>query len=342
MLVLRYAVMDGSEFDGKEKVHVIAGTDAVLDMLFNLMDKSEETIDIYADFRGPNIVDDVQDAISHYIAAKKRGVKIRVITEITKENLLFCKENMKYIDGLRHMDTITHMFEVSEKHYVSAIMLAENPYFLEGVFCNIVWFVKVQQYLFESLWRKAIPAKHRFKEIEEGSKREFIETVREPLEIVELILQVISSTYEELLLIFPTANTFSRFKLEGLFELVKHQIDRYNIYSKLLVSGPYNYNNDKSDPGLEPVIDGNINRFEPLEKEKCQNIELQFANSLDTMMLTIISDRDKLLTVEIKADSEEKLVDSLGLATYSNSVPTIMSYNSVFETSWMRSQIRKN
>jgi hypothetical protein len=33
--------MDGIEdkFDDKEKVHVISGTDAVLSMLFNIMDK---------------------------------------------------------------------------------------------------------------------------------------------------------------------------------------------------------------------------------------------------------------------------------------------------------------
>ncbi|HZD35431.1 MAG TPA: hypothetical protein VE130_09525 [Nitrososphaeraceae archaeon] len=175
----------------KDEVHIIAGADAVLDMLINIIDKSEETVDIYSDFRGFNTRD--TETINHFIAAQKRGVKIRVITEIAKNNLLFCKENMKYIEGLRHMDTITHVFQVSEKHYISAILLNENPYFIEGVFCNIRWFVKAQQYLFESLWRKAIPAKQRFKEIEEGSKREFIETIRDPLEIVELIPQVISS-----------------------------------------------------------------------------------------------------------------------------------------------------
>ena len=79
----------------------------------------------------------MEGGIGLYIAAQKRGVKISVITEITKENLLFCKENMKYIEGLRHMDTITDMFEVSEKHYGSAKMLAENPHLLEGVFCTI-------------------------------------------------------------------------------------------------------------------------------------------------------------------------------------------------------------
>ncbi|MGA7370890.1 MAG: hypothetical protein WBX01_17345, partial [Nitrososphaeraceae archaeon] len=102
---------DGSElrFDDKDKVHVISDADVVIKKLYNIMDEAEETIDVYADFRGPNIVDNMEGGIGLYIAAQKRGVKIRVITEITRENLLFCKENMKYIEGLCHMDTITHM-----------------------------------------------------------------------------------------------------------------------------------------------------------------------------------------------------------------------------------------
>lgn len=94
---------------------------------------------------------------------------------------------MKYIDGLRHMDTITHMFEVSEKHHANAIMLAENPHFLEGVFCEIKHNSTLlkRNSTFLKVW-KAIPAKQRFKEIEEGSKREFVETIRDPLKIVEL------------------------------------------------------------------------------------------------------------------------------------------------------------
>jgi two-component system sensor histidine kinase VicK len=294
------------------------------------MDEAEETVDVYADFRGPNIVDDMEGGIGLYRAAQKRGVKIRVITEITKENLLFCKDNMKYIEGLRHMDTITHMFEVSEKHYGSAKMLAENPHLLEGVFCTIEWFVKAQQYLFESLWRKAIPAKQRFKEIEEGSKREFIETIRDPMEIIDLIPQVLSSTYEELSILFPTIETFMRFESDGLFEPVKHQVDKFNIHVKILVRGDnYEYNEIKPDTGFESL------------KEYQQNMELQFVNELDTSMLTIIGDRDKLLTIEIHHDTGKKMIESLGLATYSNSEPTIMSHNSIFETSWIQSQIRR-
>ena len=324
--------MDGPrKFDDNEKVHVTSDPNAVLKKLYSIMDEAEETFDVYADFRGPNIVDDLEEGISHYIAAQKRGVKTRVITEITKENLLFCKENMKYIEGLRHLDTITHMFEVSEKHYGSAKMFAEGQHLLEGVFCNIPWFVKAQQYLFESIWRKAIPAKQRFKEIEEGSKREFIEIIRDPLEIVDLIPQVLSTTYEELSILFPTIKTFKRFESEGFFEFVKQQVDKFNIYVKLLVRAThYNYNYNKPYTGIESL------------KKYQQNIELQFASELDTRMLTIVADRDKLLSIEIPDDSKIKMVDSLGLATYTNSESTIMSHNSIFETSWIQFQIRRN
>jgi len=60
-------------------------------------------------------------------------------------------------------------------------------------------------------------------------------------------------------------------------------------------------------------------RSETLEKYQ-QNIELQFTNELDTRMLTIIVDRDKLLSIEILDYFTVKWVDSL--ATYS----TIMSH----------------
>jgi len=47
--------MDGSElrFDDKDKVHVISDADVVIKKLYNIMDEAEETVDVYADFRGP-------------------------------------------------------------------------------------------------------------------------------------------------------------------------------------------------------------------------------------------------------------------------------------------------
>ena len=41
-----------------------------------------------------------------FLNAKSRGVHLRYLTEITKDNLSYCKELMKIVDELRHLDGI--------------------------------------------------------------------------------------------------------------------------------------------------------------------------------------------------------------------------------------------
>jgi len=65
---------------------------------------------------------------------------------------------MKYIDDLCHVDNTTHTFGVSERHYLSS-KIHENSNLTESLFSNVKWFVREQQYLFESLRKGAIPAK---------------------------------------------------------------------------------------------------------------------------------------------------------------------------------------
>src|SRR5215207_7743325 len=82
-------------------------------------------------------------------------------------------------------------------------------------------FVQQQQYFFNSLWGRAIPAKQRMKEIEEGAKREFVETIRDPYEIQKLSFDLIKKAEEEILVLFSTANAFRRQEKAGVLELLK-------------------------------------------------------------------------------------------------------------------------
>ncbi|MGH9985798.1 MAG: hypothetical protein ACRD8W_17785 [Nitrososphaeraceae archaeon] len=52
------------------------------------------------------------------------------------------------------------------------------------------------------LWKITISAKQRIKEIEEGMKREFLETIQDPSETLELIHNTISSASEEIMIMF--------------------------------------------------------------------------------------------------------------------------------------------
>jgi hypothetical protein len=118
---------------------------------------------------------------------KSRGVRIRFISEITKDNISFCKGLMKMVD-LRHLDDVKGNFGVRDNRIYQAsaknIESAPPPLLIES---TVKGFVEQQQYFIEMLWRKAIPAKQRIKEIEEGLKREFIETIQDPIEIQNLV-----------------------------------------------------------------------------------------------------------------------------------------------------------
>jgi two-component system, OmpR family, sensor histidine kinase VicK len=60
------------------------------------------------------------------------------------------------------------------------------------------------------LWSKAIPARQRFKEIEQGAKREFVETIRDPSEIQKIGFDLIKKAEDEILILFSRVNSFRR------------------------------------------------------------------------------------------------------------------------------------
>ena len=155
------------------------------------------------------------------VSLKKNGISIRYITEITPQNLSYVKELMK-TGVFRHMDEIkgnSAIVDGIDYQATAAVTEGEGP--AESVLSTAKAFVEQQQFVFEMLWRKAIPANKRVREIEEGAKREFIETVQDKTEIDKIISHLISSAVEEIDIVLPTNNSFYKNGKEFLFNLLK-------------------------------------------------------------------------------------------------------------------------
>jgi hypothetical protein len=97
-----------------------------------------------------------------YIEAKKRGVKIWYITEITKSNLSYCKEIMRFAE-LRHLDGVKGNFAVSDTEYVAGIK--QRNMLASLVHSDINELVQQQRYVFDILWMHAVPAKEKIKQL---------------------------------------------------------------------------------------------------------------------------------------------------------------------------------
>jgi two-component system sensor histidine kinase VicK len=119
------------------------------------------------------LIDDIEALKLSFIRARERGIKLRFVTEITIDNVNNCKHLVKsYVNELRHLDGIRGNFYVSEMEYVSPAATHEKGKPASHVvYSNVQEVVEQGQYLFETLWNKAVPAEQRIREIEEGVER---------------------------------------------------------------------------------------------------------------------------------------------------------------------------
>jgi hypothetical protein len=99
-------------------------------------------------------------------AFKKRGVKLRYVLEITRDNLEYCKEMLEFSE-IRHLEGMKGNFEVAdEKEYVAVATLRKAQPIPQLIFSNVPEIVEQQQFVFDTFWEKGMPSEQRIREIE--------------------------------------------------------------------------------------------------------------------------------------------------------------------------------
>ena len=316
------AIQDSGE--GGEKTEVLYGVENAVRVGVQFMQNARKWMDLFGDKNGPSIIIEFADVYkNNYIGAKRRGAKIRFITEITKDNIHYCKELMEIVDEFRHLEGFTGGIAVSESEYMTTTVLRERQPLTQVFYSNSKEVVEQGQYIFDTFWKKAIPAEQKIKEIEEGIKPEVIETIRDPVEIQMVAFEHVNSAKEEILTVFSTANAFLRQERAGAIELLQEAAER-GIRVKILT------------PINEFVKDIIIQKI--LGKQK--RIEVRYiGESLQSKVSILVIDRKFSLVVELKDDTKGTSYEAVGLATYSNSKPTVSSYASIFESLWIQSEL---
>ena len=88
---------------------------------------------------------------------KSKGVKLRYVTEITGDNIGYCKELMKMVDELRHLEGIKGNFYISETEYIAPASLHEKGKpASQIIYSNVKEIVEHQrQFVFDIFWSRA-------------------------------------------------------------------------------------------------------------------------------------------------------------------------------------------
>ena len=149
---------------------VIFGTRNVVDAETSFFYRANERIDTCMSYTRPSVALSLQPIKTAFLDAKRRGVKLRYITEITHHNFEYCKELLALIHELRHLDGIKSNFMISEEEYLAPLVQDRREVIAsELIHSNVNQVVEHGQHIFDTLWSKAIPAEERLKELQDGN-----------------------------------------------------------------------------------------------------------------------------------------------------------------------------
>jgi len=152
-----------------------------------------------------------------------------------------------------------------------------------------------------------------------------VEIIENPKESVDRAYDISISAREELLLAFPTVNSFLRNVRTGM--------------SMLLLKEEYSKNNVRLRV-LTPT-DNQIMQIIQELKKVLPELDIRSLNeSTESNKVTILlSDRKECLIVCIQDDTKDNVYEAVGLSMYSNTKSIILSYLAMFETLWKQSRL---
>jgi hypothetical protein len=123
--------------------------------------------------------------------------------------------------------------------------------------------------------------------------------------------------------------------LERSFDLLNRQLIKNQIQIRILIK--------ENRVSIDyPLLETFRFKYEHNNLYPQLQIDLRFVLNLQTQMTTVIVDREKLLSVELKDELEHCFLNSIGSAIYSDNMIIIASHLAVFETWWIRSQYNSN
>ena len=316
----------------EEKTELLYGVEAAVGRGVQFMKNVKIGMDLFGEKNGPSIIMEFDVYKNNYVDVLKRGGKIRFITEITKENLHYCLELRKIVTEIRHLEGLVGGIAVSESEYMSTTTLREKELLAQVFYSNAHEVVEQGQYIFDTFWQKAIPMEDRVREIKEGIKPEFIETIRDPTRVQNIALDLVRSCKEEILTIFSTSNAFFRQQRAGGIALLNDVATHGEVNIRILV--PY----DRRISEFISSLNANNNSIE--KKSRTKKINVRYLEPvLNTKMSILIVDRKSSLAVELKDDTKDNIQQAIGLSSYSNSKSTVLSYVSIFETLWKQTEM---
>jgi two-component system, OmpR family, sensor histidine kinase VicK len=301
-----------------KKIRILDGIQSTTNAILRLLSKSKSGVDICSNYTVLSlaIADEVfQKALSE---AKRRGVKLRCVIEITKENIAYCKELMGRVE-LRHLDGLKGSFILNEREYlsISTATLLEGKTIPQIVHTNIEQIVEQQQHIFDTFWNKTISAQEKIGEIGKEVEPFSIDIIRDRKCAESLFTSEIQHARSEVLIAVSSIRYLEYLTEIGLINSIK-QAKSKGVNVMIL------YSEEKRDGIAAVQVISAITRYAKIKR----------ISGIQGSILLI--DNSKVLTI-----SEDERVDAL-VAIHSDSKSLVKNFGSLLDTLWNETEILKS
>lgn len=298
-------------------------------MAIQFASNAEVKIDACVDYTRPSLILQIKEIKKAFYDAKERGIKLRYITEITADNVSFCKELSSTIaDELRHLDGIKGNFYVSEREYIApAALHQKDKPSSQIIHSNMREMVEEQQYIFDTLWNKSISAEDKIKEIEHEIEPDYFRIINDNDEATNILIDFAKNAQKEILLLLPNDKALTRMDRLGI---LNYLIDKCNEQIK----GKEEGEDIIQVKIICPISDINLDIVNRILQNTSASNSIRIVNGNNSSSGTIIVDNKKFLKAELREPEAEQFSESIGLSFYSNSKPSVESYKLFFELLW--------
>jgi two-component system, OmpR family, sensor histidine kinase VicK len=102
----------------EQKTEVISGMENIIKTTLTRFSLTKHTIDSCIDKDNPKTIMTQNRIVTAIIDINNRGIRTRVITEITKDNILDCKDLINLTSEVRHLEDVIGNFSISDRSYI--------------------------------------------------------------------------------------------------------------------------------------------------------------------------------------------------------------------------------
>lgn len=306
------------EREQRTETRIVYGIKAIMDIADEILLTCKSNYDVYCDKNGPSFMITVSPYNEVYTKLKKNNIKIRLITEITTDNIKNCKEIIDKLEAeVKHLEEIKGNFAISDDNiYIATSFLEDNKPIPDLIFSNVKGVVEQNRYLFETLWKKSISAEQRIMEIEQGLLPVETRVLDNSREIYAHMLDITEKSH----------NGLSNCSTVGGFQMIYDEEHLFQTYSDLVVR----YKEGKVKGGVRWVthIEDKKEQIDLIKIFLTLGIEIRHVNNLPPMSFAL---SDKQFQGTIEKMEHGKMFENV---LYSTEPLYIKHFQSIFEELW--------